>query len=132
MSPCPPPTQYSDRPIHRLINPPIQRLILYRKPSSLLCIIACPYIASLTALYKAFPLSTPDAISQSLIASSPRYRYRSSLLHTYVKSSIPLPSRDAILRFPLSRWICPCEIQRPAFIPLYSNHSRLANHESPV
>lgn len=67
-----------------------------------------------------FPLSmrTPDVISQSLIASSPRYRYRSSLLHTYVKSSVPLPIADAILRSIIHHWICPRVIQRLAF-----NHS---------
>ena len=86
MSPSPAPTRYNDRPVHHPINPPIQCLILYCKPSSLLCIIAYPHITLLTALYKSFPLSTLDAntrcdfaiahrklppISLSLITASP-------------------------------------------------------------
>lgn len=48
-----------------------------------------------------------------------RYRYRSSLSRIYIKSPIPWLPTDAILRFPLSRWICPCLIQWPTFNHFY-------------
>lgn len=116
MSPCPPPTRYSDRPIHCPINRPILHLILYRKPSSLLCIIAYPHIASLTALCKAFSTFHSQCDFTITHRKLPQYRYHSSLLHTYVKSPVPFSLADAILWLNLHYWIWLCAIQLPAFI----------------